>query len=84
MTTSGFLNLVFNLLAWGLDLAGDIMGLIFFRSNFLLAMVLMAGIPAGLAPLVYLYGAKGIPLLSSRKITPAPVKTRQNSQLKEE
>ena len=63
-------------------MAGDILGLIFFRSNFLLAMVLMAGIPAGLAPLVYLYGAKGITLFGSRKITPAPVETRKNSQKK--
>ena len=33
------------------------MGLIFFRSNFLLALVLIIGVSAGLAPLVYLYGA---------------------------
>ena len=63
------LYLVFNLLAWGLDLAGDILGLIFFRSDFLLAMVFNLGIPAGLAPLVYLYGAKGILGSGSRRTT---------------
>ena len=46
-------------MASGLDVAGDILGLIFYRSNFLLAIILNTGIPAGLAPLVYLYGAKG-------------------------
>ena len=71
-------NLVFNLVAWGLDVVGDILGIIFFRSNFLLAMVLNIGVPTGLAPLVYLYGAKGISVFASRKI-PA-VKTKQNSQ----
>ena len=60
-----FQNLVFNLVAWGLDLAGDILGLLLFRTNFLLAMVLNIGVPAGLAPLVYLYGAKGFPLVGS-------------------
>ena len=64
-------------MAWGLDLAGDILGIIFFKSNFLLAMVLNIGIPAGLAPLVYLYGAKGI----SRKMKIMAVKTRQNKSL---
>ena len=60
-----FFYLVFNLVAFGLDVAGDILGIIFFRSNFLLAMVLNIGVPAGLAPLVYLYGAKGFPLVGS-------------------
>ena len=74
-----FFYLVFNLVAFGLDVAGDILGLIFFRSNFLLAMVFNVGLPAGLAPLVYLYGAKGISLSGrSRKIT--AVKTKQNSE----
>ena len=61
-------------------MVGDILGIIFFRSNFLLAMVLNIGIPTGLAPLVYLYGAKGISVFASRKIH--AVKTKQNSQKK--
>ena len=32
-STSDFINLVFNLVAWGLDLMGDILGLIFYRCS---------------------------------------------------
>ena len=33
--TTSCIDLVFNMVAWGLDVTGDIVGITFFRSNFL-------------------------------------------------
>ena len=48
---------MFNLIAWSLDLLGDILSLVLRRHNYLLAMSLAMGGSAGLTPIVYIIGA---------------------------
>ena len=48
---------VFNLIAWSLDLLGDILSLVLRRHNYLLAMSLAMGVSAGLTPIIYIIGA---------------------------
>ena len=48
---------VFNLIAWCLDCAGDILSFSLMRYNYLLSMSLAMGVSAGLSPIVYIIGA---------------------------
>ena len=51
------ISIFFNLLAWSVDLIGDILGQIFIRDSYVLFMVFSLGFAAGASPLVYIVGS---------------------------
>ena len=51
-------SIAYNLLAWCLDVLGDLLGLLVRSWDFHLAMVLVGIISCGLTPVIYLIGGK--------------------------
>ena len=51
------ISIAFNLLAWSLDLVGDILIQLTVRQNYILSMSLGLGFAAGVSPLVYMVGS---------------------------
>ena len=52
-----FVSTAFNMLAWSLDLAGDLVGYLTKTHNYAMAMNLAILLSCGLAPIVYMAGA---------------------------
>ena len=51
------ISIAFNLLAWSLDLVGDILTQLTVHQNYIVSMALGLGFAAGVSPLVYMVGS---------------------------
>ena len=57
-TLNNIVSIGYNLLAWCLDVVGDMLGLLVRAWDFQLAMVLVGIFSSGLTPVIYLIGGK--------------------------
>ena len=76
------ISIFFNLLAWSVDLIGDILGQIFIRDSYVLFMVFSLGFAAGASPLVYIVGSANCS--GDNQPPPARQESKKKKKQKEE